>query len=98
MMRADKKFRDEKSMAALNITICPNGDQYVRKKLVLNRKRIPNFEVLLDSATQLIGARNCVRLLRTPKNGTRISDLDSMVDGGIYVAIVGPSDKLKRVE
>ena len=96
-MKADNKYY-EKSMAALNITLCPNGNQYIRKKLVLNRKRIPNLEVLLDNATQLLGARNCVRLLRTPKNGTRVQNLDNMVDGGLYVAIVGPSEKLKRLE
>eukprot|EP00111_Clytia_hemisphaerica_P025023 TCONS_00073685-protein len=96
-MKTDNKYY-EKTMAAMNITICPNGDQYVRKRLVLNRKRIPNLEVLLDNATQLIGARNCVRLLRTPNHGTRVRDLDSVVDGGLYVAIVGPSEKLKKLE
>lgn len=98
-MKTGKKEQYQKStMAAMNITICPNGDQYVKKKLVLNRRRIPNLDVLLDNATQLIGARNCVRLLRTPNHGTRIKNLDNMVDGGIYVAIVGPSDKLKKIE
>ena len=97
-MKTENKYY-EKSMAALNITLCPNGDQYVRKKMVLNKKRIPNLEVLLDNATQLLGSRNCVRLLRTPNHGTRVKDLDSMVDGGLYVAIVGgPSEKLKRLE
>lgn len=85
-------------MTALNITICPNGNQYIRKKLVLNRKRIPKFEVLLDNATQILGTRNCVRLLRTPNNGTRVKDLDSMVNGGVYVAITRPSDKLIKMQ
>jgi len=84
-------------MSAPIITIYKNGDAFQNgKRLVLNRKEIRSFDAFLDRVTKDTRARVAIRSIRTPSHGHRVSELDKLENGGVYVA-VGP-ERFKKLE
>ena len=84
-------------MTAPIITIFKNGDTFHNgKRLVLNRKEIRSFDAFLDRVTKDTHSKVAVRSIRTPSHGHRVSELDKLENGGIYVA-VGP-ERFKKLE
>nr|XP_058143911.1 doublecortin domain-containing protein 2C isoform X2 [Dasypus novemcinctus] len=72
---------------ARTILVYRNGDQfYLGKKFVVNRRRIPSFEVLLDQLNQEMDLPSGVRRLYTPTHGHQVQQLDALQQAGKYVA------------
>lgn len=73
---------------AKRFTVYKNGDKFFSgARITLNRKKVANFDKLLDVLTQQIHANEAVRRLCTPLNGTRVRSLDDIADDGVYVAV-----------
>jgi len=75
-------------MTAPVITVYRNGDSHFSgKKLIVNRKQIRNFDNFLDKVTRDTQAGCAIRSIRTPNHGSRVSELEKIKNGGIYVAV-----------
>lgn len=73
---------------AKRFTVYKNGDKhYSGTKVLLNRRKIPNLDKLLDLLTQQTRANEAVRFLCTPQTGTRVRCLDDIADEAAYVAV-----------
>ncbi|GAB1297351.1 Doublecortin domain-containing protein 2C [Apodemus speciosus] len=72
---------------AKTILVYRNGDQfYVGRKFVFSRRRVANFEALLEQLTEQVEVPFGVRRLYTPTFGHPVLGLDSLQTGGKYVA------------
>ncbi|XP_023583999.1 doublecortin domain-containing protein 2C [Trichechus manatus latirostris] len=72
---------------AKTILVYRNGDQYyVGKKFVFNRRRVASFEAFLNQLNDEIEVPFGVRRLYTPTHGHQVQELDSVQQGGKYVA------------
>ncbi|XP_049758772.1 doublecortin domain-containing protein 2C [Elephas maximus indicus] len=72
---------------AKTILVYRNGDQYyVGKKFVFNRRRVASFEAFLNQLNEAIEVPFGVRRLYTPTHGHQVQELDSLQQGGKYVA------------
>ncbi|XP_060043019.1 doublecortin domain-containing protein 2C isoform X2 [Erinaceus europaeus] len=72
---------------AKTILVYRNGDQfYVGKKFVFTRRRVANFEVLLEQLTEQVEVPFGVRRLYTPTRGHQVHQLEALQMGGKYVA------------
>ncbi|XP_040586915.1 doublecortin domain-containing protein 2C isoform X3 [Mesocricetus auratus] len=72
---------------AKTILVYRNGDQfYVGRKFVFSRRRVANFESLLEQLTEQVDVPFGVRRLYTPTRGHPVLELDALQTGGKYVA------------
>ncbi|XP_021058017.1 doublecortin domain-containing protein 2C [Mus pahari] len=72
---------------AKTILVYRNGDQfYVGRKFVFSRRRVANFEALLEQLTEQVEVPFGVRRLYTPTRGHPVLGLDALQTGGKYVA------------
>ncbi|XP_059104191.1 doublecortin domain-containing protein 2C isoform X5 [Peromyscus eremicus] len=72
---------------AKTILVYRNGDQfYVGRKFVFSRRRVANFEALLEQLTEQVDVPFGVRRLYTPTHGHQVLELDALQAGGKYVA------------
>ncbi|XP_037533190.1 doublecortin domain-containing protein 2 [Nematolebias whitei] len=71
-----------------NVFMFRNGDPYFEaRRIVINEKRVSNFETLLREVTGGIQARfGAVRNIYTPRGGHRVEGLESLQSGEQYVA------------
>ncbi|XP_061531204.1 doublecortin domain-containing protein 2-like [Phycodurus eques] len=71
-----------------NIFMFRNGDPYYEaRRLVINQKRVSNFEILLREVTGGIQAPfGAVRNIYTPRGGHQVDCLDKLQNGERYVA------------
>lgn len=76
------------SERAQTITVYVNGNQnFLGRKLIVNRRRIRTWDALLGSVTETTGGTAAVREIVTPEHGTRLRTLDQLQDKASYVAI-----------
>ncbi|XP_048208199.1 LOW QUALITY PROTEIN: doublecortin domain-containing protein 2C [Perognathus longimembris pacificus] len=72
---------------AKTILVYRNGDQfYVGRKFVFSRRRVANFEALLEQLTEQVEVPFGVRRLYTPSRGRVVRELEALQTGGKYVA------------
>lgn len=83
--------------AAKNVYVYLNGDRhFVGRKFVVNRKHIGNFDGFLNQVTVGIKAPfGAVRKIYTPNAGTRVEQLDQLINGMDLVA--GGGEKFKKL-
>lgn len=81
-----------------NIFMFRNGDPYYEaRRIVINQKRVSNFETLLREVTGGIQPPfGAVRNIYTPRGGHKVECLDSLKSGEQYVA--AGREKFKRLE
>ncbi|XP_076827235.1 doublecortin domain-containing protein 2-like [Brachyhypopomus gauderio] len=81
-----------------NIYVFRNGDPYYEaRRLVINEKRVSNFETLLRELTGGVQARfGAVRNIYTPRGGHRVDSLDMLHNGEQYVA--AGREKFKKLD
>ncbi|CAF4014795.1 unnamed protein product [Rotaria sp. Silwood2] len=79
------------------VKLMRNGDLYFPgRSFVINQRKYPMLEVLLDDASQALRANfGAVRCIYTPKNGTRLHDISELEDHRTYVASGG--EKFKKL-
>ena len=73
-------------MKAPVITVYKNGDRHFAGKKLVISKHIRNFENFLDKVTKDTNAKTAIRRIYTPTHGTHVSKLESIENGGVYVA------------
>ncbi|EGW10654.1 Putative doublecortin domain-containing protein ENSP00000382097-like [Cricetulus griseus] len=82
---------------AKTILVYRNGDQfYVGRKFVFSRRRVANFEALLEQLTEQVDVPFGVRRLYTPTRGHPVLGLDALQAGGKYVA--AGRERFKKLE
>lgn len=82
---------------AKTILVYRNGDQfYVGRKFVFSRRRVANFEALLEQLTEQVEVPFGVRRLYTPTHGHQVLGLDAVQTGGKYVA--AGRERFKKLE
>lgn len=82
---------------AKTILVYRNGDQfYVGRKFVFSRRRVANFEALLEQLTEQVEVPFGVRRLYTPTRGHPVLGLDAVQTGGKYVA--AGRERFKKLE
>ncbi|XP_068179716.1 doublecortin domain-containing protein 2-like [Antennarius striatus] len=81
-----------------NVFIFRNGDPYYQaRRIVINQKRISNFETLLREVTSGIQAPfGAVRNIYTPTGGHKVDCLESLKSGEQYVA--AGREKFKKMD
>uniref|UniRef100_UPI0037E814C5 doublecortin domain-containing protein 2-like n=1 Tax=Semicossyphus pulcher TaxID=241346 RepID=UPI0037E814C5 len=81
-----------------NIFMFRNGDPYYEaRRIVINQKRVSNFETLLREVTGGIQAPfGAVRNIYTPRGGHKVDCLDSLQSGEQYVAC--GRERFKRLD
>lgn len=81
-----------------NIFMFRNGDPYYEaRRIVINQKRVSNFETLLREVTGGIQPPfGAVRNIYTPRGGHKVDCLESLKSGEQYVA--AGREKFKRLE
>ncbi|XP_070690920.1 doublecortin domain-containing protein 2-like [Pempheris klunzingeri] len=81
-----------------NIFMFRNGDPYYEaRRIVINHKRVSNFETLLREVTGGIQAPfGAVRNIYTPRGGHKVDCLDSLQSGEQYVA--AGKERFKRLD
>lgn len=82
------------NMTGKPVFLLLNGDCYVRKRVVVNRREMPNFECFLDEAGSRF--RMPAREIRTPGGRHRIRNLDDLQRDCSYV-VVG-REPFKKIE
>ena len=82
------------NMSGKPVFLLLNGDCYVRKRVVVNRREMPNFECFLDEAGSKF--RMPAREIRTPGGRHRIRNLDDLQRDCSYV-VVG-RERFKKIE
>ena len=80
------------------IKLLRNGDPFFSgRAFVINHRKYPMLEVLLDDASQALRANfGAVRCIHTPKNGTRLRDISELEDHQTYVASGG--ERFKKLQ
>uniref|UniRef100_A0A4W4EZ18 Doublecortin domain-containing protein 2 n=1 Tax=Electrophorus electricus TaxID=8005 RepID=A0A4W4EZ18_ELEEL len=81
-----------------NIYVFRNGDpHYEARRLVINEKRVSNFETLLREVTGGVKAQfGAVRNIYTPKGGHRVESMEHLQNGEQYVA--AGREKFKKLD
>ncbi|XP_054477214.1 doublecortin domain-containing protein 2-like [Anoplopoma fimbria] len=81
-----------------NVFMYRNGDPYYdARRIVINQKRVSNFETLLRDVTGGIQAPfGAVRNIYTPRGGHRVDCLESLQSGEQYVA--AGRERFKRLD
>ncbi|XP_076135763.1 doublecortin domain-containing protein 2-like [Alosa pseudoharengus] len=81
-----------------NIFVYRNGDPYYEaRRLVINEKRVSNFETFLREVTGGVKPPfGAVRNIYTPKDGHRVASLEHLQSGEQYVA--AGREKFKRLD
>ncbi|XP_041961786.1 doublecortin domain-containing protein 2-like, partial [Alosa sapidissima] len=81
-----------------NIFVYRNGDPYYEaRRLVINEKRVSNFETFLREVTGGVKPTfGAVRNIYTPKDGHRVASLEHLQSGEQYVA--AGREKFKRLD
>ncbi|XP_036395489.1 doublecortin domain-containing protein 2-like [Megalops cyprinoides] len=81
-----------------NVFMYRNGDPYYEgRRLVINEKRVSNFETFLKEVTNGVQpAFGAVRNIYTPKAGHRVSSLEHLHSGEQYVA--AGKEKFKKLD
>lgn len=81
-----------------NIFVYRNGDPYYEaRRVVVNEKRVSNFETFLREVTGGVQAPfGAVRNIYTPKAGHRVDSLEHLQSGEQYVA--AGKEKFKKLE
>lgn len=81
-----------------NVFMFRNGDPHFEaRRIVINEKRVSNFETLLREVTGGIQARfGAVRNIYTPRGGHRVEGLESLQSGEQYVA--AGKERFKKLE
>lgn len=81
-----------------NIFVYRNGDPfYEARRLVVNQKRVSNFDTFLRDVTGGVQAPfGAVRNIYTPRMGHRVACLDHLQSGEQYVA--AGREKFKKLE
>ncbi|XP_041649222.1 doublecortin domain-containing protein 2-like [Cheilinus undulatus] len=81
-----------------NVFMYRNGDPYYEaRRIVINQKRVSNFETLLREVTGGIQAPfGAVRNIYTPRGGHKVDCLESLQSGEQYVA--AGREKFKRLD
>ncbi|XP_030639095.1 doublecortin domain-containing protein 2-like [Chanos chanos] len=81
-----------------NIFVYRNGDPYYEpRRLVINEKRVSNFETFLRDVTGGVQAPfGAVRNIYTPRGGHRVASLDHLQSGEHYVA--AGREKFKKLD
>lgn len=75
---------------AKKVRLYRNGDKnFYGKEFVLNRRRVRTLDSFLQLVTSDLKTSNAVRSIRTPRHGTRIDNLDQLLDHENYVAVAG---------
>lgn len=75
-----------------------NGDPYYEaRRIVINEKRVSNFETLLREVTGGVQAPfGAVRNIYTPREGHKVDCLDNLQSGKQYVA--AGRERFKKLE
>lgn len=81
-----------------NVFMYRNGDPYYdARRIVVNQKRVANFDTLLREVTGGIQAPfGAVRNIYTPRGGHKVDCLESLQSGEQYVA--AGRERFKRLE
>lgn len=81
-----------------NIFMFRNGDPYYEaRRIVINQRRVSNFETLLREVTGGIQAPfGAVRTIYTPRGGHKVNSMDNLKNGEQYVA--AGREKFKKLE
>ncbi|XP_034554083.1 doublecortin domain-containing protein 2-like [Notolabrus celidotus] len=81
-----------------NVFMYRNGDPYFEaRRIVINHKRVSNFETLLREVTGGIQAPfGAVRNIYTPRGGHKVDCMDSLQNGEQYVA--AGRERFKRLD
>lgn len=89
---------DRNPPPAKTIVVYRNGDAfYPGRKVVVNQRQVSTFDSFLTSLTRGVEAPfGAVRNVYTPREGHKVSRLDSLQHGGRYVA--AGREHFKRLE
>ncbi|CAF96719.1 unnamed protein product, partial [Tetraodon nigroviridis] len=81
-----------------NIFMFRNGDPYYEaRRIVINQKRVSNFETLLREVTGGIQAPfGAVRTIYTPRGGHKVNSMENLKSGEQYVA--AGREKFKKLD
>ncbi len=81
-----------------NVFMFRNGDPYYEaRRIVINQKRVSNFETLLKEVTSGIQAPfGAVRNIYTPRGGHKVDCMESLQSGEHYVA--AGRERFKKLE
>lgn len=81
-----------------NIFVYRNGDPYYEaRRLVINEKRVSNFETFLREVTGGVKPPfGAVRNIYTPREGHRVASMEHLQSGEQYVA--AGREKFKKLE
>ena len=97
-MNSDNKPNFLSQPVVKNIFMYRNGDPYYdARRIVINEKRVGNFETLLREVTGGVQAPfGAVRNIYTPRGGHKVESLDHLQSGEQYVA--AGKEKFKKLE
>jgi len=71
-----------------SVTLYVNGDKhFFGATMLVNRRLTQTWERFLVEATERTGVVYAVRDVLTPTHGTRVNNLDELVDGASYVVV-----------
>ena len=74
-----------------------NGDKtFCGKYIVLNKRRIQNWDALLEEVTRGTKSHLPIRNICTPAGGTQLTTLEDLSENGNYVA--APRRTFKKIE
>ncbi|CAL8337691.1 unnamed protein product, partial [Gadus morhua 'NCC'] len=97
-MNSDNKPNFLSQPVVKNIFMYRNGDPYYdARRIVINEKRVGNFETLLREVTGGVQAPfGAVRNIYTPRGGHKVESLDHLQSGEQYVA--AGKEKFKKLD
>ena len=76
------------------INVKMNGNPNIPgSKVLINEHHVKTYDKLLDTINEKMKPARAIRILYTPDSGTRVSRIDEIESGRLYVA--APSEKFK---